>query len=405
MKEYICYDCGKIFDRKSNYDNHKNRIKPCKNETEIDAKIDNNYDNLSQNEKDALNNFNVDAKKIQESSKNGECAYCGKKYSNKSNVIFHIKNNCKKVKEIEDAKYKIFLKLKEEELARLKFKEMENTKIQILEEENKKMKQETQKMKQKTDQLEKAFTKLQKELKRSTSCKNTISKSNINSNINSNNNNNNVLNQQNIVLVGYKKEDMENIDQNEILAIMKRGFQAPVELTRAVHFNPKYPEYHNIFIPKINEKYGMIYMDGNWKIIDKNELVEDIYENKRDFIIQNLDKFIEQLDEFKKKSLKRWLNTDDDDISIKNTKNDIKMLLYNNRKMAMEKKKIMEREARKKIEVVRFPKKIKEVSENESDSDSESDSESNFDNKESSSYDTSSEYSNYSYESLHSNAK
>jgi hypothetical protein len=44
----------------------------------------------------------------------------------------------------------------------------------------------------------------------------------------------------------------------------------------------------------------MVYVDGKWRIIDKNELVEDIYENKRDFIIQNMDNFINQLDENKK---------------------------------------------------------------------------------------------------------
>ncbi len=151
----------------------------------------------------------------------------------------------------------------------------------------------------------------------------------------------------------------------------------------------------------------MVYVDGKWRIIDKNELVEDIYENKRDFIIQNLDNFINKLDEHKKKSLKRWLNTDDDDISIKNTKNDIKMLLFNNRHMAMDQKKAMEREKRK-LEIISMPKKIKskpnttvKVVEVESENNSESESDIEI-NKKSISSSDSSESENYSY--LHSDS-
>ena len=81
---------------------------------------------------------------------------------------------------------------------------------------------------------------------------------------------------------------------------MKRGFQAPVELTRTIHCNSKYPEFHNVFIPKINEKNGMIHIKDKWNLIDKNELSDDIYHRKRDFIIQNLEHYIDQLDEFKK---------------------------------------------------------------------------------------------------------
>jgi hypothetical protein len=109
-----------------------------------------------------------------------------------------------------------------------------------------------------------------------------------------------------------------------------------------IHFNPKYPEYHNIFIPKINERYGMKYIDGDWTLIEKNELVDDVYEDKKEYVVENLDDFIEHLDENKKRSLNRWLDTEDDNESVKNTKEDIKKLLYENRKMAMDRKKELE---------------------------------------------------------------
>ena len=160
-------------------------------------------------------------------------------------------------------------------------------------------------------------------------------------------------------MVDYNKEDLSKIDKKEILAIMKRGFQAPVELTRTIHCNPKYPEFHNVFIPKINEKNGMIHIKDKWNLIDKNELSDDIYHRKRDYIIQNLEYYIDQLDEFKIKSLKRWLNTvDDDDEAIINTKKDIKNVLYENRALAMNQKKLLEKQ-KKQLEIVNLPKNEK----------------------------------------------
>jgi hypothetical protein len=389
MKEYECMNCGKKFDRKSNYDRHMTKKNACDNllkEISQVAKIDNNEN--SEILKLLGDNKNINAKTMKEHLDECKCIYCNKQYSTKGNVIYHIKHNCKKVKEIEDEKMKIFTKLKE-------------TKLKEIEEQNQKQKKKEFGDKNENYELKKRIRILEKELKKK---QNIIIKNNNNCNTNSTiNSNNNFVNnnQQNITLVGYQKENLDKIEKSEILAIMKRGFQAPVELTRTIHFNPKYPEYHNIFIPKINEKYGMVYVNGKWKIIDKNELVEDIYENKRDFIIQNLDNFINQLDENKKKSLKRWLDRDDDDESIKNTKNDIKMLLFDNRHMAMDRKKIMERQQRedaKKLEIAHIPKKIKnapKVIEIESNSDSDSDSDS--DNKSGGWDSDSTEYSNYSY--------
>ena len=60
-------------------------------------------------------------------------------------------------------------------------------------------------------------------------------------------NNNGIINN-NIVLIGYGKEDMKKIDTNDILKSLKKGFYSTIHLTEAVHFNSKYPEYHNVYI-------------------------------------------------------------------------------------------------------------------------------------------------------------
>jgi hypothetical protein len=419
MKNFECDRCGKCFNYKHHLEGHLNKKNQCDKLVNKEEKEERESIEPEIKEKLIIPNNNenikiIDAKSLREFLEKCNCVYCGKHFSYKHSVLYHIKNNCKRVKEIEEEKHKIFEGLKKIEEEKEKLKE-----------ENQKLKSENQKFK---DKMEKKLKELEKDLakniKKSNELNKTISNTtnidntnnsvriennNIDNSVNNNTDNSVKIdnrtnnNQQNLYLANYNKEDLSKIDKSEILAIMKRGFQSTVELTRAIHFNPKYPEYHNIYIARINERYAMVYTNHKWRIMDKNELVNDIYDNKRDFIIQNLENFITQLDENKKKSLKRWLDRDDNDISIKNTKNDIKMLLFNNRHMVMDKKKEIESiERKKKLDIIKksdiLVKKsdahikksnalLKKYIKNKGDSDSDSD-----------------RISNYSYESKKSNS-
>ena len=115
MKEHKCDKCGKVFGKKSGLIAHNNRKNPC--------------DSLIKNDNKGVINSDYINKCLDECI----CAYCNKKFTQKSSVTSHMKNNCKKVKELEEQKQAIFTKLKEE-------KEQEDNKIKNLEKENKKIK-------------------------------------------------------------------------------------------------------------------------------------------------------------------------------------------------------------------------------------------------------------------------
>jgi len=146
----------------------------------------------------------------------------------------------------------------------------------------------------------------------------------------------NVVN--NIMLIGYGREDFDRIDRNDLLKGFRTGFNSTLNLIDAIHFNPKYPEFHNVYISSMKNKYAMMYDGNDWTLVMKDDLIDKMYDNKRDYIEENLDDFLDSLTPSQQRALHRWLNVDDDHHYIKKIKNDIKLLLYNKRKMPLNNK-------------------------------------------------------------------
>ena len=152
-----------------------------------------------------------------------------------------------------------------------------------------------------------------------------------NGTITNNNIHGNMIN--NYVLVGYGKEDLDRIDRNDLLKGIRSGFNSTYNLIDAVHFNPKYPEFHNVYISSMKNKYAMMYDGNDWTLVMKDDLIDKLYDDKRNYIEENLEDFLESLTTSQKNALDRWMNAKDDHPYIQKIKNDIKLLLYNKRKM------------------------------------------------------------------------
>jgi len=123
-----------------------------------------------------------------------------------------------------------------------------------------------------------------------------------------------------------------------MVKILQKGYNSTISLTEAIHFNPKYPEFHNIYITNMKDKYAMMYDGKNWNLTIKDDLINKIYDDKKNYIEENLDDFLDSLSISRKKALTRWLETSDDDEIIIKIKNEIKLLLYNKRGIAEQKK-------------------------------------------------------------------
>ena len=226
-----------------------------------------------------------------------ECKYCDKSFTTSANMYRHMKHSCN-IRKINDEK-------KNEIYERLLKLEADNEKIKI-------------NHKKEIENLKKQFTKN----------KNTI---------NGSVNNGTINNIQNIILVGYGKEDMSKIDQKELLKVLQNGYNSTVKLAEAVHFNPKYPEYHNIYISNMRDKYAMMFDGINWTLTIKEELINKIYDDKKNYIEENLEEFIGTLSVSRRNALNRWIDTDENDSKVKEIKDNIKLLLYNMKHIPLKK--------------------------------------------------------------------
>jgi uncharacterized C2H2 Zn-finger protein len=224
------------------------------------------------------------------------CVYCGVKYTTKGSVTRHIKMGCSVLKTREDEKKEIY-----EELLRLK-------------KENERIVEEMNKMK---------------------ICKNEKQNGANIMNVNNGNINNGNIN--NVTIVAFGTERIEAIDTNSILSAMTAGFNATVKLTKNIHFNPNNPEYHNVYIPSMNNKNAMVYDGKRWALVPRDEIIDDLYREKKDYVEVNFEEFCKSLSETQIGSIKRWLAIDNEDnVIIKMIKRRIELLLYNERNIPKE---------------------------------------------------------------------
>jgi hypothetical protein len=247
-----------------------------------------------------------------------KCDFCDKMYTSRESMLRHVKQNCKG-KEDEMNEKEIYNIIANMQSKLDKFDKMQAKFDKIAE-------------------MEALITRLTKENEKLKSTKNgkPIMKGNItnvNGNVTNVKGNMKIVN--NIMLVGYGKEDISKISKNNIVDGVKDGFYSTLSLTDAIHFNPEYPEYHNVYISSMKNQYAMMYDGTNWTLVMKDYLINKLYTDKRNYIEENLDDFLDSLTRSQKNALDRWMDTDESHDKIKEIKNKIKLLLYNKRDIAM----------------------------------------------------------------------
>ncbi len=313
MVKHECPTCKHDFKRKCNLEDHLNKKNKCKPQIEVLCGIPQSTTKNTQNPAKIIqNNLNVSIP----TTNDNNCNYCNKSFARKDAAMRHMDQYCPVAKQQNKEKQDIFEKLLLlenknkllEESIKIKDKRFEEeiiNKNKQLEEENK--------------QLKKAMTKVQ-----------PIT--------NNNTMNNNINNTTNIIMVSYGQEDLSKITPKMLSAACKKGYNSIVQLVEMVHFNPNCPEFHNVYIPSVKDKHAMVYYDETWNLKNKDDVVNDMYDTNRDFIMENIEGINNFLNDGEKRALNRWIDSeknkdksDKDKKAIECTRENLKLLLHNKR--------------------------------------------------------------------------
>lgn len=309
---YECHKCGKTFKYKNDRDRHLNKKIPCLN-----------------NEKEQY--------KIQKKT----CNFCGKMYTRSDSVLRHLEtcekklDNDKKIREQEEKKIIMENLLKQMS----EMKENQQTKDNEMREKiRSEMMKEMQEMKQSQQKKEKAMQKqldnLKEQLAASLAAHNSNSSKNINvgNNVNSHNNiQNNIHNE--IKIIAYGKEDISYITDNDYQILIHKGFKSVPNLVEYIHFNGDKPENQNIYISNMRDNYILVYDGEEWQMREREDVLQDMIDNKTDILNEKFDELLDKLDDITIKRFKKFLNEKDDDKISSQLKKDLKLILYNRKKV------------------------------------------------------------------------
>jgi hypothetical protein len=261
----------KEFTKKSNYDRHLNGKKQCR----IVAPKDPPSSTLVPHKSTQIENVYEDKNK---------CKYCNRIFSRSDALKRHVDNNCRVKKDYEQ---------KMEDLMERMIK---------MEEKMKELQEENQKYKQIVGNTTTIGTQ-----------------------------NNIQINQ---IIVPYGNENLEKITVSEYKKLMIRGMNSVPEFVKYIHFNKDKPEYHNIYISNIRDSHALIYDGKDWQLRDRDETIEQLYNDKADILEMKFEEMLDKLDDQTIKMFKKFLQIKDTDNEVvKKIKKELKVILYNNRKL------------------------------------------------------------------------
>ena len=315
MVKYECYRCGYTNENKSNIIRHINRKNTCKVNL-LEIKLDDckkdilngiSYKEycekiMSSKSKKMSSKMSSKSKKMSSichqnvTKKENICNFCEKLLSSRQALWRHLKT-CKEKQKDDTVRESMT------ELARL--------------------------LNEKDKQIEKKEKEHQKQIELLIEKAGLATTNNIT-------NNNNIQN--NFKLLNYKETDTSHLTENDYVKCLEHYNFCVPHLIRKIHFNPKKPENHNIYISNLKNSYVMIYMNNKWKVSNRDETISRMIDDKQIILEKKIQGWVESGKQYPKVMAKfsRYIDKREEDDVINAIKEDIKLMLYNNRNMIID---------------------------------------------------------------------
>jgi len=264
-----------------------------------------------------------------------ECRHCNKCFYTKNDLFDHL-NNCEEYREYLSKKKGEFkcqfcekkLAYKQSYYRHLKICKEKKKEEEVKQSMTELVKLLNKKLDEKDKELDKQNKKFEKELdKRDKQIFELIKKAGIN-------NSNNTINvQNNIKLLSYSDTDRSHLTDKDILKCLKHSNFCIPHLIEKVHFDANKPENHNIYISNLKNKYVMMYDGDKWKCADRDEQITNLIDDNEGIIEYRLEEWIENGNKYPEmmRKFNRYIEKKDNNKVINKIKDEIKLLLYNNR--------------------------------------------------------------------------
>jgi len=139
--------------------------------------------------------------------------------------------------------------------------------------------------------------------------------------------------QQNFNILAYNNTDISHLTDKDYLKCLKHSNFCIPHLIEQIHFNPKKPENHNIYISNLKNNYVMVYDGIRWNIRDSDESIQNLIDDKESIMEQKLEEWIENGNQYPDimKKFNRYLEKKENDKVLNKVKSEIKLMLFNNR--------------------------------------------------------------------------
>ena len=297
------------------YSRHINRKNPCKSCHVIKNKLPPKSTELPPKPTNILQNNHQNLSNLSE-SKQFKCNYCQNTFVRNDSLNRHLSGRCKVKKQQDNEKEDLLQKLVNE-MAEMKAEIKKNN------EEIRRKDDHVANLEMKLQKLESENKKYIQKIKNQQNNKITTQ--------------NNIDKQQNInvnfKLLAFGKEDMTNLADDVCKKILNKGFKSVPNLVEFVHFNKNKPENHNVYISNMQNNYVLVYDGEDWKLKERDNVLQQLIDNKTEILSDKFDELLNKLDEPTIRKFQRFLDQKDEDKIISNIKNDLKLLLYNNKKI------------------------------------------------------------------------
>ena len=307
MVNYTCYRCGYSNINKSNIIRHIGRKKTCYSKL-ININLDvckeyilnglsyEEYQETIKSQQKNNNDTSFIQQKNNKMSTKGEykCKFCEKILTYKQSYYRHLKT-CKEKQQEEEVK---------------------DSMIELVKILNKKLDEKDKEFKMELDKRDKQIDELIK--------KAGISNSTINV-------------QNNIKLLSYSDTDRSHLTDKDILKCLKHSNFCIPYLIKKVHFDVNKPENHNVYISNLKNKYVMMYDGNKWECKDREEQISNLMDDNEGIIEYKLEEWLEKGVKYPEmmKKFNTYIEKKDNNKVINIIKDEIKLLLYNNRNIVI----------------------------------------------------------------------